>query len=354
MRKNRILFNKLNNMNVNDVIIEFLSSNEFKLTNNSDQKYSLRFVDPQTGFVGYEYLHFNKFSWVESRLKTWQNRPKLVDVILQSNSDKIHLRVNTEEKTFQNITLYHSVVDEKFIPHEITIIIAAYKASEHVVGLVDNFLNQIKNISDLNFEILIGIDNCYETLETVSNNNFNDNVKFYFSKENVGPYFIFNSLSQIAQYDNLLFFGVDDIPKSNLLSVILPELKKSDLVRFHVTKKINGQPNPNENNKVVGPGVFAIKKQTFFKYNGFYPWRTSADTEFNMRTISKKINEKVLDESLMYYVINENSNQLTMNSFSGFGSKLRDVYQKIMKTRQIKKSFPDPKKLKVVPLIRVF
>jgi hypothetical protein len=121
-----------------------------------------------------------------------------------------------------------------------------------------------------------------------------------------------------------------------------------------VTKKINGQPNPNENNKVVGPGVFAIKKRTFFKYNGFYPWRTSADTEFNMRTISKKINEKVLDESLMYYVINENSNQLTMNSFSGFGSKLRDVYQKIMKTRQIKKSFPDPKKLKVVPLIRVF
>ncbi len=87
---------------------------------------------------------------------------------------------------------------------------------------------------------------------------------------------------------------------------------------------------------------------------GYYTWRTSADAEFRMRANSKNVKEIILDDILMYYRIGSGEVQLTRNSFSGYGSKLRDIYQGIVMLKQLEDKYENPETLKTVPLIRVY
>lgn len=338
---------------LNGITIEFTEDGEIKLTNLSDIKYVLKFVDPTNNFLGYSNYHFNKTVWVKSNMSTWIGGPKIIDVILTSTEGDIKVRVYFDDKKFENLNIDNEFSNEKN-KSEISIIISAYKTFDLLKDVIDLFVLQMNKLSNLNYEILVGVDGCYDTLEYVSNLNNSDNVKFYFSKENVGPYFMFNSLSKIAQYNNLLFFGADDIPKDNMIKTILTNLKTHDLVRFHFTEMYKGV-NPDLNPKNgIGIGAFAIRKEFFMKMNGYYTWRTSSDAEFRMRAYSNKVKEIILDESIMYYRIGSGPTQLTTNSFSGYGSKLRDIYQKIIVNKQLGQSYTNPEFYKTVPLIRVY
>jgi hypothetical protein len=339
---------------IKDITFEFTPENELKIMNTGDTRYILRFTDPRDGFLGYSNFHFNKFVWVESKMSIWPNQPTLIDVILLSKNDKIHVRVDFEKNTFTDITLYEKVIDSMVKPYEISIIIPAYKSTEYLEDVIDRFIKQMNNISDINYEILVGIDNCYETLEKVSQSDFKDNVKFYFFKENVGPYFVKNSLTVNATYKNIIFFDSDDIPKENLVREVAIKLSQFDIVRYHYNELFDGRDPDEFPNYGLHVGSFAIKKNTFIELGGFYPWRIAADTEFKNRCERLNIPTEIIEDCLMYYRIQGEENQLTRNNFSGYGSKLRTMYEKIIMDNKLNDNFHNPEEIKTVPYIRVF
>ena len=68
----------------------------------------------------------------------------------------------------------------------LSIIIPTYDSVDYLVELIES----IKIEKEINFEVLIGIDNCSKTLDFVRSNQFDDIFKFYFFDQNYGPYVI--------------------------------------------------------------------------------------------------------------------------------------------------------------------
>jgi hypothetical protein len=340
-------------MEINGVKFEFTEDGEIKVTNFGDIKFKMRFVDPKNEYTGYSNDLFNKYVWVKSNMSMWNNSPKIMEVVLESEKKENRVRVDFKNKVFEDLTIDEDhLSDQK--ERSISIIISTYKTFEMLKNVLTDFKKQLDILPNVKYEILVGIDGCYDTIDYISKLTNTDNIKFYFSKENVGPYFIFNSLSNIAQYDNLLFFGADDIPKPHMVKTILMYLEKYELVRFHFTEMYCGiDPDLNPKNG-IGIGAFSIRRNTFLDMCGYYTWRTSADAEFRMRANSKNVKEIILDDILMYYRIGSGEVQLTRNSFSGYGSKLRDIYQGIVMLKQLEDKYENPETLKTVPLIRVY
>jgi glycosyltransferase involved in cell wall biosynthesis len=322
--------------------------------NTGDVKYILRFINPNDGYIGYTNFHFNKMVWVQSQMNSWPNKPKLIDVILLSKNEKLQVKVDFEQKVVTDVTLYSEIVDNQIKPYEISVIIPAHNSKEYLGLVIDKFLEQLNVLSDINYEILVGIDNCYQTLEYVSQTQYDEKVKFYFFKENVGPYFVKNSIVTVAEYENIIFFDADDIPRNNLVKEVVKRLKNADVVRYKYNEMLEGK-DPDKFPNIGFPlGSFGIKKNVFIKLGGFYTWRITADTEFKARCENSKLKIDIVDDFLMYYRIQNQTNQLTKNSFSGYGSKLRRMYDKIIEYKKINEDYKNPKYLKTSPFVRVF
>ena len=93
----------------------------------------------------------------------------------------------------------------------VSILIPAYKSEAFIEDCIYSLIHQ-KHTCD--YEILIGVDGCEETLSVVKNI---PNVGVYYSKENIGVFPMRNSLAKKAKFDNLLFFDSDDIAQPELL-----------------------------------------------------------------------------------------------------------------------------------------
>lgn len=222
---------------------------------------------------------------------------------------------------------------------EVSIIIPAYKAKNFIEECLDSILTQLKNI---NFEILIGIDGCMETLEFLkSNQKFLESCKIYFFEENVGPYYIRNTLADISEYKNLIFFDADDIMCDNLVTENLLILRDFESVRWKFMNFLgNIDENNFEQNKWHAHGVFSINKDKFLEMNGFVPWRIGADSEFLER--SKKFEMKIFyTEDIMFYRRQHEENQ-TRNINTGIGSPARIEVQKKLKKMREGKDFINP------------
>ncbi len=162
-----------------------------------------------------------------------------------------------------------------------SIIISTYNQKQYLKECLDSITNQ----SYQEYEILLGIDYCPETLEYIKNigNNYK-NLRIFYAKENVGPYVVKNTLINVAKHNNIIFFDSDDVMKPYMLEEIYKHIDHFDVIRLgYVTfkkelKSIDNQIHRN------GDGVFFVKKDKFNKVGGFRNWRCGADTEFRSRT----------------------------------------------------------------------
>lgn len=198
------------------------------------------------------------------------------------------------------------------------------------VKFIDECLQSIiSDCNDVEYEILVGIDGCENTLEYVNENcEKYENVKFYFFKERLGPYIIKNTLSSYTKYENLFFFDSDDILKKNSIDLILLNLEKYKIVRFNFLNFTENINRPTNSYK-FSDGVFAIKKDFFMSMGGFEPWICGADTEFEWRTSKNTNSILILPNQLFYRRIHNQS--LTNNPETNFSSKIRtDNQQKIL------------------------
>jgi glycosyltransferase involved in cell wall biosynthesis len=195
--------------------------------------------------------------------------------------------------------------------------------------MLSECLNSIQTNND--YEIIVGIDGCQETLDYVKNNKFNQNIIFYYFEKNVGPYVVKNSLSNIASSDIILFFDSDDIMKENMIPEILEKMKTNEFVKPMYSDFTN-TPNYNitKSNK-YGEGVFAIKKELFLSMNGFEPWPVAADSDFKGRLYKNNIKFQYTNNVVFHRRVHPNS--LTQKKETGLASSLRGKYYSISKNK---------------------
>ena len=199
-----------------------------------------------------------------------------------------------------------------------------------------NYLNEcihsiLKSIDDLDCEILVGIDDCYETKKFVENNKFDNRISFYYFDKNVGPYVIKNTLSTLSKSGYLLFFDSDDIMNHNMIYNLLEYKKTHKIIKPMYFDFLNDVSNVNHKvtkTKTYGEGVFAIDKQTFLGMGGFKGWRCAADSEFFNRVYKKNI--KLITTNTVCFYRRIHPNSLTQHPDTNYSSKKRREYSKLI------------------------
>ena len=112
----------------------------------------------------------------------------------------------------------------------VSIIITAYKMKNYIKETLDSISNQTYFINNTNYEILIGVDGCEETLNylyTIMENY--SNLKIFMMEKNYGTFITTNTIMSIAKYDNLIRFDSDDIMLPNLIEFVMKESENENI-----------------------------------------------------------------------------------------------------------------------------
>jgi glycosyltransferase involved in cell wall biosynthesis len=200
-------------------------------------------------------------------------------------------KTTIHEENYKNDILQTKIVNDLYKVTPITIIIPTYKNTNYIDDCINSVIESTKN---LNSEILVGIDGCKETLEYVKSRTYPDNINFYYFEKNVGPYIIKNSLSEIANGENLMFFDSDDIMNEDMVQNAMDSINYCDFVRHSYINFKDVMDENQTNKREFEGGVFTIKKQIFNNLNGFEPWKCEADSEFALRMLKNKYKIKFL------------------------------------------------------------
>lgn len=279
-------------------------------------------------------LIVNASNYTDGKYSTFIRYHKAFGAIIMNSVGSMYKRinmfwlgVNTKESKIQspsqlNIEDIPISKDINELEYNVSIIIPAYKAELYIEECVKSIMNQTFKS---NIEILIGIDGCESTLNTVNKIKEKYNLRvFYNDSVSVGPYIIKNSLISKAKYNNLLFFDADDIMLPNLISNVIKYYNKNSPIRFKYYNFTDGSDyiiNKSEHHDVAH-GVFFSPKSILDKIGGFQPWLCGADTEFMKRCRINKFNDIKLQDCLFYRRIHGNS--LTQNKETNHRSKVRE------------------------------
>ena len=243
---------------------------------------------------------------------------------LSTISDKFEVDFNYLNKYI----IEPKIIKNKSI-YDLSILISTYENVEYLKECFDSIE---KSIGDLNVEVLIGIDSCLKSREYVIKNNFPENFRFYFFEKNIGPYTVFNTLSNLSNSENIMFFGSDDIMGKEMVSDMIDGLKFADCVRSSYINFTNPSEITKNKSKAFEGGVFAIRKEIFNNLNGFEPWMCEGDSEFILRLVKNRYKIKISNKIDFYRRIH--SNGLTSRKDTGLNSKLRHDYRKIYINKQ--------------------
>lgn len=211
----------------------------------------------------------------------------------------------------------------------VTVCITAYKAQKYIKECLDSVISQTWFKTHDNWEIIVGVDGCQDTLDylkTIMNNY--KNLRVFMMDSNKGTYITSNTIMSNATYENIFRFDSDDIMCSNLVDTVLSKKGNCSLVRYYFK-------NFGANTKIKkAHGTIYIKKSVFVKYGGFRPWVCGADTEIFCR-LKNVENVKQLPDILMLRRIHNES--LTQKNGTGMHSELRKKYSKLIDEMHIEK-----------------
>ena len=199
----------------------------------------------------------------------------------------------------------------------LSIIVTAYKAKNFIKETLDSISNQTYFINNTNYEILIGVDGCEETLNylyTIMENY--SNLRIFMMEENYGTYITTNTIMSIAKYNNLIRFDSDDIMLPNLIETVMKESKNENIDSIIFLMEDFG----NSIKISWTYGQFLIKHWIFDYFGGFMPWICSSDAEFFAR-LKFILTLKKIPIILMKRRIHDNN--LTVNKFTTFNSEIR-------------------------------
>lgn len=206
--------------------------------------------------------------------------------------EEYHKYTNTQSEKNLHIECvtnsYKEIVDD--YNNGVTVYVTAYKAKSFIKECLDSIQRQTWFKNHDNYEILVGVDNCQETLDYLKTiMNAYKHMHVYMMNENKGTYITSNTLINIAKYNNLIRFDSDDIMKPNMIDYVMRNKKDSDVYRFYLQ-------NFGMNRTIyLSDGIAYVKKDFMMKYGGYQPWKCTSDSEFKKRSekfgIHKQTNE---------------------------------------------------------------
>lgn len=201
----------------------------------------------------------------------------------------------------------------------------AYQTQNFIEEALDSIEDQTYFVNNDNFEILLGIDNCQETLEKVQSIRHRyRNLRVFMMDARRGPYVTLNTLLDHVNYPHLIRFDSDDMMKENMVSKIL-NLGDFECVIFKCRNfSRNGIGIPNRELDMWSHGTCYYKTRIFERFGGFMDWECAADTEFLTR-IGNYVYIKPFDAILFYRRIH--GNNLTQREDTGHKSMMREKYK---------------------------
>lgn len=212
-----------------------------------------------------------------------------------------------------------------------SIILTAYKTEKFIEECLDSIESQTYFENNDNYEILVGVDGCENTLNKL--NEIKDkyrNLYIYMMKENRGTYMTTNALLNLIKYENVIRFDTDDIMEPNLVEdlVDFKNINDDDVIKLGYSdwregKKINDYV-------LVNDGIIYFKKSVMDDIAGGYmPWECAADSELISR-LKGRVKISGLNKRLFIRRIHDNS--LTKKNDTGYGSLLRRNYNAQIKS----------------------
>jgi glycosyltransferase involved in cell wall biosynthesis len=140
----------------------------------------------------------------------------------------------------------------------VSIIIPTFQVPEYLSECINSILSQKV---DFNYEILIGVDGCEDTLNHIKENSeVYKKTKVYYFKENLGPFVIKNNLIDKVKYKYILFFDSDDLMRDDMLNNFYCEIENFDVIRFKYVELVNGTPKGGIK---LAHGVLGVNKKIF-------------------------------------------------------------------------------------------
>ena len=245
----------------------------------------------------------------------------------ESPSQLIILPPSSVSRKNLNYSLYYSPNNKEFsqmpirYKHGISIIITAYKTEKYIKSTLDSISEQTWFKNHNNWEILVGVDGCNETLKYVHSIMKNyKNLRVFMMEENRGTYITTNTIMSIAKYDFLLRFDADDVMFSYLVEFLINESEFYDYDRILFKAKNFGKDSETI---LWAEGQIFMKHWVFDYFGGFMPWRCSADSEFIIR-VDQFINVKKIDIILFKRRIHDSN--LTVQKKTKYKSKFRNLH----------------------------
>jgi hypothetical protein len=208
-----------------------------------------------------------------------------------------------------------------------SIVVTAYKTADYIEECLDSIESQsyFKGYDD--FEVLVGVDGCQETLDKLLEiRKKYRNLSVYMMLENSGTYITTNTLISQATKDYIIRFDSDDVMREFLVKQVADNLH-SDVLRLSYNNFRTGGAVEAKVN--VAHGIMCIKRKVIDEIAGGYQaWKCGADTEFIQR-VSGLVSVSVLKDSVFYRRLHQQS--LTLNPSTCFESDLRKSYKKMIK-----------------------
>lgn len=199
----------------------------------------------------------------------------------------------------------------------LSICLTGYKVQDYIEETLDSIQAQTWFRKHDNWEMIVGIDGCEETLEKVKKIMPKyKHLKVLMMASNCGTYVTSNTVASQAKYDGLLRFDCDDTMNPNLVETIMKEKDDADLVYFQL---LNFGKRTGVNKTC---GQVWIKHSVFDAFGGFLPWTCSADSEIESR-LKRFTKKKVIKKTLMRRRVH--GGNLTSKKDTGYRSVLRSA-----------------------------
>ena len=160
----------------------------------------------------------------------------------------------------------------------VSVCISAWKAQRYIEECLDSVYNQTWFKTHNEWEVLIGIDGCEETLKKVNEIKHKyKNLRVFMMDSNKGTYVTCNTIMKESRYDWLLRFDSDDIMLPECVETMMKYCNNYDLIIGNV---INFGMDTKVTNLVKrGVGQQLIRKSIFFELNGYDNYRISMDSD---------------------------------------------------------------------------
>lgn len=258
------------------------------------------------------------------------------DVVLQSTKDSIF------DKHHRKDEKQTKVINHAYNTKKLSIVIPTKGHVDYLKECVKSVLSNIGN--DHNYEVLVGIDNCEDTLRSLNDLPNDYRLNYYYFPTNVGPYVIRNSLAEIADSNLIFFFDSDDVLLNGSLSNIMKKNQDFDIMKIGYQNFSNEESidylKLEQRSKNIGEGVFLVKKNKFMTVRGFENWFIAADSDFHIRAKIQGL-KTVSVPGNTFFARRLHPDSLTQKDSSGYKSNLRKGYVEIMTKRPKNFLLPD-------------